>query len=178
MFNRAPSDTLKVFGYLPIKPVNARNSAGTSRDKQGQGRDRQGQGRDKQWQTGTFPFCPCLSLLVPVCPCLSVLVLVCPCLSLSVLVSSCLSVYISKFAIPSCLPLQMNIKFFISIDIVTLTFYTKVTVLIHAHLIFLNFFFTSLLKLFTKSFLNKIEGNLVKAMNKCRLEIMKNRIEP
>ena len=31
-------------GYLPIMPVNARDSAGASRDKQGQGRDKQGEG--------------------------------------------------------------------------------------------------------------------------------------
>ena len=109
----------KNVGYLPIMPANARDNAGTSRDKQGQSRDTQGKGRDKQGQTGTFPFCPSLSLLVPVCPCLSMSVPVCPCLSLSVLVCpclsllvhvcSCLSLYVSTIAIPSCLPLQINI---------------------------------------------------------------------
>ena len=62
-------------------PVNARDSAGTSRVKAG---TRQGQteiSRDKQ---GYSLFCPCLSLSFPVCPCLSLLVLFCPCLSLSV----------------------------------------------------------------------------------------------
>ena len=40
-------------------PVNARNSAGTSRDKAGISKDNQGQGRDKQRQTGTRPSkCP------------------------------------------------------------------------------------------------------------------------
>ena len=37
-------------GYLPIMPVNARDSAGTSRDKQGQAgtsRDKAGTSRDK-----------------------------------------------------------------------------------------------------------------------------------
>ena len=115
-------------------PVNARDSPGTSRD-------RQGQGSDKQGQTGTFPFCHCLSLLVPVCPCLSPLVFVCPCMSLSVPVCPCLSLYGSKFIIPSCLPLQMNIAVFISMNIVTLTFLAKRTVPMHANLVF-NFFFT------------------------------------
>ena len=81
-------------GYLPIMPVNARDSAGTSRDKAGTSRDKAGTNRDKQGQTGTFPVCPCLSLLavsVPVCPCLSLLVVVCQCLSLSVPVCTCMS---------------------------------------------------------------------------------------
>ena len=73
-----------------------------------QPRDKHGQSRDKKGQTGTFPFCPYLSLLVPVCPCLSLLVLVCPCMSLSVIVCPCMSLYVSTFAILSCLPLQMN----------------------------------------------------------------------
>ena len=72
-------------GYLPIMPVNARDStgtgtimdkqgqAGTSRDKAGTSRDKAGTNRDRQGKTGKFPFCPCLSLLVPVCPCLSML---------------------------------------------------------------------------------------------------------
>ena len=106
-------------------PVNSRDSTGTSRDKQGQRRDNQGQDRDKQGQAGTFPLCPCLSLLVPLCPCLSMLVPACPCLSLSYLVCPYLSLYVSTFALPSCLPLEMNITFFISMSIVTLTFLAK-----------------------------------------------------
>ena len=123
------------FSYLPIIPVNARDSPVASRDKQEQGRDK----RDKQGQSGTFPFCPCLSLLVSVCPCLSLLV--CPFMSLSVLVCLCLSLYVSSFAIPSCLPLQMNKTVFISMTIVTLTFLTKGIVPIHANLV-CNFFLT------------------------------------
>ena len=82
-------------GYLPIMPVNARDKAGTSRDKQGQSRDKSGTNREKQGQTGTFPFCPSLSLLVPVCPCLSLLVLVCPCMSLLVPVCPYMSLSVS-----------------------------------------------------------------------------------
>ena len=111
-------------------PGTAQGQAGTSRDKQGQA----GTSRDKQGQTGTFPFvraCPFLSLSVHACPCLSLYVPVCPCLSL----------YVSIFAIPSCLPLQVNIKVFISMNIVTLTFLAKGTVPMHANLVF-NFFFT------------------------------------
>ena len=96
-------------------PGTSQGKAGTSRDKQGQSRNKQGQGRDKQGQTGTFPACLCLSLLVsaclclsllvPACPCLSLLVPTwpwlslsvhaCPCLSLSVPVCSCLSLIVS-----------------------------------------------------------------------------------
>ena len=120
---------------------NVRNLFGDYASQcQGQPRDKQGQGRDKQGQAGTFPFCPCLSLLVPVCPCLSLLVLVCPCMSLYVLICPCLSLYVSTFAIPSCLPLQMNITVFISMNIVTLTFLAKGTVPKYANLVF-NFFF-------------------------------------
>ena len=124
--------------------VNARDSAGTSRDKQGQAgksRDKAGTNRDKQGKTRTFPFCPCLSLLVPVCPYLSLLVLVCLCMSLSALVCPCLSLYVSTFAIPLSLPLQMNITVLISMNIVTLTFLAKGTVPMHENFIF-NFFFT------------------------------------
>ena len=77
---------------------------GQRRDQQGKSRDKQGQCRDKQGQTGTFPFCPYLSLSVPVCPCLSLLVLVCPCLSLSVPVCPCLSLYV-----PACPCLSMSV---------------------------------------------------------------------
>ena len=80
------------FGYLPIMPVIARDRAGASRNKAGIS-------RDKQRQTGTFPFCLCLSLSVHACSCFSLSVTVCPCI---------------PFAIPSCLPLHMNITVFIS----------------------------------------------------------------
>ena len=121
--------------------VNAKATAGTSRDKTGTNRDRQGQAE-------TFSVCSCLSLLVPVCPCLSMLVPAYPCLSpsvpvdpcpsLSVPFCPCLSLYVSSFA--SCLPLQMNITIFISMNTVTLTFLAKATVLVNANLVF-NFFF-------------------------------------
>ena len=106
--------------------VNAgigQGQAGTSRDKAGTSRDRAGTNRDKRGQTWTFPFCPCLSLLVPVCPCRSLLVPAFPCLSLSVPVCPCL--YVSTFDILSCQPLHMNIRVFISRNIVTLTFLQK-----------------------------------------------------
>ena len=83
-----------------------------------------------------------LSLLVRTCPCLSMLVPAYPCLSLYVLVCLCLSLYVHTFAIPSCLPLQMNISVFISMNIVILTFIAKGTVPMHSNLV-LNFFFTS-----------------------------------
>ena len=125
-------------------PVSARDRAGTSMDKQGQGRDKQGQGRanrDKQEQAGTNRDSPCPSLSVLVCPGLSLSVPVCPCLSVCVLVCPCLSLYVSTFAIPSCLPLQMIITVFISMILVTLTLLAKDTVQMHANLVF-NFFFT------------------------------------
>ena len=81
-------------GYLPIMPVNARDSTGASRDKQGQ----TGTSRDKQGQTGTNRDNLFLSLLVPACPCLSMSVHACPCLSLSVPVRPCLSL-----SVPVCL---------------------------------------------------------------------------
>ena len=89
------------------------------------------------WMTGTFPFCPCLSLHV--CPCLSMLAPDCPCLSMSVPACPCLSLSVSTFAIPSCLHLQMNITVFISMNIVILTFLVKATVPMHVNLVF-NFF--------------------------------------
>ena len=130
---------------------------GQSRDKQGQaGTSRQG--RDKQGHSLSVPdcpflslsllacpslplsvpVCPCLPFSVPVCPCLSFF---CPCMSLSVLFCPCVSLYVSTFAIPSCLPLQMNITVFISMYIVTLTFLAKGTVPMHANLVF-NLFLT------------------------------------
>ena len=118
-------------GYLPIMPVNARDSPGTSRDKQGKA----GTSRDKAGKNRG------LSLLVPVCPCLPLLVLVCPCLSLSYLVCPGLSLYASTLAIISCLPLEMNITVFISMSIFTLTFLAKPIVPMHANSV-CNFFFT------------------------------------
>ena len=113
-------------------PVIAGDSAaGTSRDKAGTRQWQTVTNRDKHGQTRKFPFCSCLSLSVPVCPCMSLIVLVCPTLSL----------YVSTFVIPSCLPMQMNITVFISINIVTLTFIAKATAPMHAKLVF-NFFFT------------------------------------
>ena len=76
------------FGWLPIMPVNARDSPGTSRDKAG---TKQGQTGTWQGQIGTNRDIPFLSLLVPTCPCLSLSVHACPCLSLSVPVCPCLS---------------------------------------------------------------------------------------
>ena len=101
----------------------------------------QGQAGTRQGQTGTFPLCPYLSLLFPVCPALYLLVLVCPYLSLSYLVGPCLSMYVSTLAIPSCLPLELNITVFIGMNRVTLTFLAKATVPMHANLV-CNFFFT------------------------------------
>ena len=125
---------------------------GHPRDKQGLAGTRQGQtgtSRDKQ---GHSLFCPCLSLLVHVCPCLSLLVLVCPCMSLSVLVCLCLYLYVSTFAIPSCLPLQMNIPVFISMNRVTLTFLAKGTIPIMQTLFFNIFFASYLASSITRSF--------------------------
>ena len=124
-----PSELQKVsnlgtrFGYLTIMPVNARDK----QDRAGISRDKQGQGSDKQGKAGTSRDIPFLSLLVPTCLCLSMLVPACPCLSLSVPGCPCLSLYVSTFAIPSCLPLQMNITVFISMNIVTLTLLAKDT---------------------------------------------------
>ena len=123
----------------------AQGQAGTSRDTQGQtrtSRDKAWTSRDKQGHSLSVPACPYLSLSVPACSCLSLSDPVCPCLSLSVLVSPCLSLYVSNFDIPSCLPLQMNINVFISMNIVTLTVFEKATVSMHAHLVY-NFLFTS-----------------------------------
>ena len=67
-------------GYLPIMPVNARDSAGTSRDKQGQvgtSREKAGTNRDKKGNSLSVPACPYLFMSVPVCPCLSLSVPVC-----------------------------------------------------------------------------------------------------
>ena len=117
---------------------------GQHRDKQAQAGTKQGQtgtSRDKQGHSLSVPACPCLSQSVHAFPCLSLCVSVCLCLSLSILVCPCLSLYVSTFAKPLCLPLQMNITVFISMNIVTLTFLAKATVLIHANLVF-NFFFT------------------------------------
>ena len=122
-------------------PGTAQGQAGTSRDKAGIMQGQTGTSRDKKEQTGAFPFCPCLSLLFSVCPCLSMLVPACPCLSLSVPVCTCLSLSVSTFAIPSCLPLQMNTTVFISMILVTLTFLPKATVQMHANIDF-NLFFT------------------------------------
>ena len=99
-------------GYLPIMPVNARNSAGTSRDKAGTSRDRARTNRDKQGQTGTSRDKHGHSLSVPACPCLFMLVPACPCLSLYVPVCPYMSLYVSLFTIPSCLPLKMNISLY------------------------------------------------------------------
>ena len=98
-------------GIIRLWLVNAGKSrdtqghAGTNRDKAGTSRDKAGTNRDKQGPTGTFPACPCLSLLVLAGPCLSLLVPTwpwlslsvhaCPCLSLSVPVCSCLSLIVS-----------------------------------------------------------------------------------
>ena len=90
----------KAIGYLPIMPVNARDSPGTSRDMQGLSRDKQGQGRDKQGER-KIPF---LSLLVPTCPCLSLLVHACPCFSLCVPVCPSLS-----FSFPVCPNISLHL---------------------------------------------------------------------
>ena len=127
---------LVIYQLCQSLPGTAQGQARISRDKRGRGRDKQG-------ETGTFPFGPCLSLLVPVCPCLSLLVLVCPCMSLSVLVCPCLSLYVSTFAIPSCLPLQMNITVLISMNIVTLTYLAKGAVPMHENLVLFNLLYFS-----------------------------------
>ena len=115
--------------------------AGTRQGQTGASRDKAGTNRGKQGQSLSVPACPYLSLSVPVCPCLSLLVLVCPCISLSALVCPCLSLYISTFAIPACLPLQMNITVFINMNIGLLTFLARATVPMHANLVFNLFFF-------------------------------------
>ena len=124
-----------------MMPVNAWDSAGTSREKQGQSRDKAGTNRDKQGQAGTFPFCPCLSLLVPVHPCLAMLVPACPCLSLSVPVCPCLSMSVNV-CLYICYTLMSTpadeYKVFISMTLVKLTFLSKVTVPIHANHVFTN----------------------------------------
>ena len=142
-----------IYQLCQSMPGTAQGQAGTSRDKVGTSRDMAGTNRDKQGQTGTFPFCPCLSLSVPVGPCLSLLVLVCsclslsvpvcPCLALSVLVCPCLSLYVSTFALASCQPLQMNITVFISMNIVTLTFLANATLPMHAKLFFKHLLYFS-----------------------------------
>ena len=98
---------------------------------QGQVGTKQGQCRDRHGQTMTNKGISFLSVLILTCPCLSMIFPACPCLSL----------YVSTFAIPSCLPLQMNKTVFISMNIVTLTFLAKATVPMHENFVF-NFFFT------------------------------------
>ena len=127
-------------------PETVQGQAGT---KQNQSRDKAG---TRQGQAGTFPFCPCLSLVVPDCLCLSLLVLVRPCLSLSVLFCPCLSLYVSTFAIPSCLPMQMTITVFISMNLFKLTFLAEAKVPMHANLVF-NLFFTFLFCFLNISFI-------------------------
>ena len=114
-----------------------RDIAGTNRDKAGRSRDKAWTNREKQGPTGTFPFCPCLSLHVPVCPCLSHLVPACPGLSLSDPVCPCLSL-----SVPVCLYIcytfmsRKNPKLSCfsslvasqSMNMVRLTFLAKVTV--------------------------------------------------
>ena len=164
-----PKQSPKHFQPAGLFTNYASQCQGQRRDKQGQAGTKQGQSGTGQGQTGTIrdkqghvlsvPTCPCLSMLVPACPCLSLSVPVCPCLSLpvcpclslsvpvcpclflSALVCFCLFLYVSTFAIPSCQPLHMNIRVFISINIVTLTFLQKATVPMHAKHVF-NFFFT------------------------------------
>ena len=126
-----------IYQLCQSMPRTGQEQAGTSRDKQGQTET----SRDKQGHFLSVPACPCLSLSVHACPFLSLSVPVCPCLALSVPVCPCLSLYVSTFDVPSCLPLQMNIKVFISLNIVTSTFLAKGTFLMHANLVF-NFFFT------------------------------------
>ena len=97
----------RIISYIGIFTKYAIQCHGQGRDKKGQEGTRQGQAdtsRDKQGQTGTVPFCPCLSLSVPVCPCLSLSVPVCLCLSLSVHV--CPSLSLSVFVCP-CLSLYV-----------------------------------------------------------------------
>ena len=90
-FKRSGSHTVRKIVFLPIMPVNARDSAGIahgkSRDKQGHGKDKQGQAgmnRDIHFLSLLVPVCPCQSMLVPAWLCLSLSVPVCPCPSLSV----------------------------------------------------------------------------------------------
>ena len=60
-----------IYQLCQLMPVDARNSAGTSRAKAVTSRDKAGTNRVKQGKTRTVPFCPCLSLIVPVGPCRS-----------------------------------------------------------------------------------------------------------
>ena len=120
-----------IYQLCQSMPGTGQGQSGTSSNKQGQSRDKQGQG-----QTGKFSFCLFLSLFVPACLCLSLLVPVCPCLSMLVHASPCLSlsVPVCLYILYTCLPLQMNITVFISMNIVTLTFLAKATVPMHAQL--------------------------------------------
>ena len=125
---------MAIYQLCQSMPGKAQGQTGTSKDKAGTNTDNQG-------HSLSVTACPYLSLIVPTCPCLSMLVPACPCLSLDVPVGPCLSLYVSTFATPSCLPLQMNITVFIIMNIVTLTFLAKGTVTMHANHVF-NFFFT------------------------------------
>ena len=101
-------------------PVNAWDSAGTAQGQAGTSRDKQGQSRDKAWTNRDKQ--GHLSLYVPVCPCVSLSVHV------------CLYICSSFMFTPAY-------KYNISMNIVTLTFFSKATVPIHAKLV-LTFFFT------------------------------------
>ena len=100
-------------------PVNAWDSAGTAQGQAGTSGDKV---RTRHGQTGTNRDIPCLSLYVPVCPCLSLSVHV------------CLYICYSFMFTPTY-------KYNISMNKVTLTFFSKATVPIHGKLV-LTFFFT------------------------------------
>ena len=143
---------LAIYQLCQSMPGTAQGQAGTSRDKQGQSRDKAGTNRDKQGQAGTFPFCPCFSLLIPVCPCLSMLFPacpsfpVCPCLSLfvpvcpylspSVPVCPCMSLHLLNLHVFPCRWIYQSSSVW--------TFLAKATVSMHGNPVF-NFFFTFIL---------------------------------
>ena len=142
-------------GYLPMFPVNDRDSPGTSRDKQGQAgtsRDKAGTNRDipflsllvpvRPWLSILVPACPCLSLSVPSCPCLSLSVPVCLCLSFSVPVCPCLSLSAS---VCPCMSLSVRLSLSdpvypcMSLHWQYLCFYPCITVFISMNIVALTF---------------------------------------
>ena len=132
---------ITTFTSWPILNPNTRIWLFTNYASPGTAQGQTGTNRDKQGHSLSVPAWPYLSLSVNGCPCLSLTVPVSPCMSLSLLVCPGLSLYVSIFAIPSCLPLHMNITAFISRNIATLTFLAKATVSMHTNLVF-NFFLT------------------------------------
>ena len=55
-----------IYQLCQSMPGTEQGQAGTSSYKAGTNREKEGTNRDKQGQTGTAPFCRCMSVLVPV----------------------------------------------------------------------------------------------------------------